>query len=111
MNATDKLQLEDVQRKNVIMVIAFSIAIVGALAVTIVNKEFNKSLFYTAGLTAYVIGYFIMKFWIKKDFWFPYYMVIVGYGTMIMYVIVFNVGLHTFGIFFFLLFLSTAQDL
>lgn len=90
------------------MLFAFSMAVIGALAVTLVHQDFDRSLVYGTGLTAYIIGYFILTF-VKRPNWFPYYMVLVGYATMIIYIVLHNGGLQTFAIFFFLLFISTAH--
>lgn len=104
----DTLRLQDLKRKNIIMLIAFSIALTGALAVTIVQQDFDRSIVYGSGLTAYIIGYFIITY-SKKPIIFPYYLVLVGYTTMIIYIVLHGGGLQIIGIFFFLLFISTAH--
>lgn len=104
----DTLRLQDLKRKNVIMLVAFSIAVIGALLVTIVQGDFDRSIVYGTGLTAYIVGYLIITF-IKKPHIFPYYMVLVGYATMLCYIVLHGGGLQTLGIFFFLLFISTAH--
>lgn len=104
----DTLRLQDLKRKNLIMLIAFSIAIIGALAVTIVQGDFDRSIVYGVGITAYIVGYLIITF-SKKPFLFPYYMVLVGFTTMIVYILLHGGGLQILGIFFFLLFISTAH--
>lgn len=109
MSDAETLKIQDIRRKNFIMLIAFSVAVLGALAVTIVHKEFDKSMFYGAGLIIYIFGYFTIKFILKKDTLFPYYMVFVGYSVMIIYIIFHGGGLQTLAIFFFLLFLATAH--
>src|SRR5690625_4178651 len=109
MSNTESLALKDVRRKNLIMLIAFSIAIVGALLVTIINGEPSKSIVYGLGLIAYVSGYILLILLLKKDFWFPYFMVLIGYGVMIAYILMFDGGLQIIGILFFLLFLSTGH--
>ena len=90
------------------MLVAFSIAVIGALAVTLVHQQFDRTFVYGIGLITYIIGYFILRF-MNKYHWFPYYMVLVGYLTMIVYIVLHGGGLHTLGIFFFLLFISTAH--
>lgn len=109
MTNTGKLALKDVQRKNLIMLIAFSVAIIGALLVTIVNGEPQKSIVYGTGLIIYVSGYILIHFLLKRDYWFPYFMVLIGFGVMIIYIFIFQGGLQTIGIMFFLLFLSTGH--
>lgn len=109
MSNTDKLTLKDVRRKNSIMLVALSVAVIGALLVTFVNGDFNRSIVYGASLAIYVFGFIVIYYLLKKDFWFPYFMVIVGFGTMIIYTFIFGGGLQTIGIIFFLLFLSTGH--
>src|SRR5699024_12626413 len=89
------------------MLVSFSIAVIGALAVTLVHQQFDRTFVYGIGLITYIIGYFILRFMIKYH-WFPYYMVLVGYLTMIVYIVLHGGGLHTLGIFFLLLFIFTA---
>lgn len=108
MSATHELRQADLHRKNIIMLFAFSMAVLGALAVTFVQKDFDRSIVYGSGLIAYVIGYFILTF-IKRTNWFPYYMVLVGNFTMIIYTTIYGGGVQTLGIFFFILFISTAH--
>lgn len=104
----DTLRLEDIKRKNIIMLVAFSIAIIGALSVTIVHLDFDRSLVYGTGLILFILGYVITKF-ANKPYWFPYIMLCVGFGTMMTYIVLHGGGLQTLAIFFFLLFLSTAH--
>src|SRR5690625_2232830 len=92
------------------MLIAFSISVIGALAVTFIEQELDRSLVYGIGLITYVIGYFVLTF-MKKDSWFPYYMVLVGNTTMIFYILLHGGGLQTLAIFFFFLFIATAYFL
>lgn len=109
MSNTEELVIKDVRRKNLIMLVAFSIAITGALLVTLVNGDFQRSIIYTLSLIIYVSGFILNYYVLKQDFWFPYFMVLVGFGTMITYILIFNGGLQTIGIMFFLLFLSTGH--
>src|SRR5690625_2196000 len=89
------------------MLIAFSISVIGALAVTFIEQELDRSLVYGIGLITYVIGYFVLTF-LKKESWFPYYMVLVGNTTMIFYILLHGGGLQTLALFFFFLFIATA---
>src|SRR5699024_1063589 len=108
MSETEKLRQTDLHRKNIIMLLAFSFAVLGALAVTFVQKNLDRSIVYGSGLIAYVIGFFILTF-MKRTNWFPYYMVLVGNITMIVYTSLYGGGVQTLGIFFFILFISTAH--
>lgn len=109
MSNTDTLALRDVQRKNVIIFVAFSVAVVGAMAVAFVNGELPRVFLYGTGLTTIIIGYFIIQHVLRKYYFFPYFMLFIAYATMIIYILLFNGGLQTIGIMFFLLFLSTGH--
>src|SRR5699024_12131119 len=104
MTETDKLKTEDLRRKNLIIFIAFSIAVLGALLVTFIHKDFDHSIIYASGLIIYLISYVIIKL-IKKETLFPIAMIVIAFGTMYTYIFFFCGGLQTLGIFFFLLFL------
>lgn len=108
MSDADYLRLKDIKQKNLIMLVAFSIAIIGAIFVTIVHQDWDKSMVYGSGLSAFIIGFIFIKL-IKKDKWFPLFMILIGYTTMFIYIFIYGGGLHTLGIFFFLLFLVTAH--
>src|SRR5690606_41572207 len=92
MSNADTLALKDVQRKNVIMFVAFAIAVVGAMAVAFVNGEMKRVLLYGAGLSLIIIGYFVLQHVVKKYYWFPYYMLFVGFATMFIYIYLFKGG-------------------
>lgn len=109
MSSIEELRLKDLRRKNIIMVIAFSIAIVGAMLVTVVNQEYHKTLIYGTGLFLYVFGFIVIHLLMNKPFCFPYFMVLVGYMTIIVYIYLFKSGLQIIGILFFLLFLATGH--
>ncbi len=109
MNETERLMFEDVKRKNFVMFLAFSIGIVGALVVALMKGDVARTPFYAICLLLVVSGYMVDYYLLKKPFWFPYYMVIVGNLSMIVYVLLFNGGLQTIGIVFFLLFLATGH--
>lgn len=51
MSEAERLKVEDLKKKNVIIFIAFSISVIGALLVTFVHKDFDHSLVYAIGLT------------------------------------------------------------
>lgn len=109
MSNTDTLALKDVQRKNVIIFIAFTIAVFGAMSVALIQGELSRVFLYGSGLAAIVVSYILLQHVIKKYYWFPYVMLFFAYLTMIIYIILFKGGLQTIGIMFFLLFLSTGH--
>lgn len=109
MSSTESLTLKDVRRKNFIMLLTFSFAIIGAMLVTVVNAEFNKTVIYGVGLAIFVSGYTVLHFLFQRYFWIPYFMVIVGFSVIMIYTLIFGGGLQTIVIVFFLLFLSTGH--
>lgn len=111
MTTAADLRLKDIERKNFIMSIAFSVAILAALSVTIIEQEYNKSILYLSGLIVYALGYFIIQKLLQKAFWFPYFMVIVGYGIMVSYILFFQGGIDSIVIIYFLLMIATGHFL
>ena len=108
LSVSERLEYEDLKRKNTIMFTAFFIAVFGAIMVTVVNKDFDRLLVYGTGLSIYIIGFAAIKL-SKKEAFFPPVMIIVGFATMYAYIFMFGGGLQTLGIFFFLLFLVTIH--
>lgn len=109
METKESLQMTDIRRKNMIMLIAFSVAIAGALIVCFINKDWGEAYIYGVGLAVYFIGYFIISRLLKRHVWFPYFMLIIAYSVMTAYMYLFGGKFETVAIFFFLLFLSTAH--
>src|SRR5699024_3036876 len=54
-------------------------------------------------------GYFLIKYLLKKDFYFPYYIVLIAYAFSIFGIYLYNSNFSLTVIFFFLLFLSTIH--
>lgn len=90
------------------MFAAFTIALIGALLVTFIQKDLDRSLYYGAGLVAYIISYMFIRL-SKNANWFPFCMLIIAYSTMYVYIFSYGGGLQTLAIFFFLLFLVTIH--
>lgn len=101
-----EVEKSDLLRKNNIVFIAFSIALFGALIMSLIEKDFNKSFFYGGAIALYFVSYFTLIFGLKKGEYFPYLLLVVGYGTMISYVFIHSAEFHITAIFFFLLFVS-----
>src|SRR5699024_5588066 len=108
MTETEKLKNEDLRRKNFIIFIAFSIAVLGALLVTFIHKDFVHSIIYVSGLIIYLLSFVIIKL-TKKEKLFPSAMTVFALGTMYIYIFHFVGGFKTLVIFFFLLLLSTIN--
>lgn len=109
MSSIDKLHQKDIQSKNLIMLIAFSIALLGAIVVSAINKQFSEVLLYSIGFIANIVAFLLTSFVFKKERIFPYLMLFIAYGVMLSNVVIFKGELTLVVIFFFLLFLATAH--
>lgn len=109
MSATQTLRQNDLKSKNISLLIAFGIALIGGVIVAYLNDNMNEALFYGIGLIINIFGYLLIKFAFKKEVWFPYFMIVVAYGIMISFIFVFQGELSFIAIFFLLLFLAAAH--
>lgn len=109
MSSTDTLRQNDLKSKNISLLIVLGIALLGGVIVTYLNEYFNEALFYGVGLIVYILGYLLFKFVIKKETWFPYFMIVVAYGIMISFIFVFQAEISLIAVFFLLLFLAAAH--
>lgn len=111
MSSTSTLRHNDLRSKNITLLIAFGIALLGGVIVAYLNEDVNEAVFYGVGLIINIAGYVLIKFAFKKETWFPYFMIFVGYGIMITFIFVFQGEVSFIAIFFLLLFLATAHFL
>lgn len=109
MNMVDKLKLDDVIKKNTIVIAAFGISIIGGFAVTIMNNDYSQSLLYGIQFAILTGLYLIIKFVMKKHTLFPYLMVTVAYTFIIIAVVLNGGSINSVAILFFLLLISTAH--
>ncbi|MEC5424622.1 hypothetical protein QGM71_14065 [Virgibacillus sp. C22-A2] len=109
MKAIDALKLSDTRKKNIFVLIAFSISIVSAFILTIVQADFSKSIFYGIELIVLLTSYLIVKYMVKNDMIYKYVLVIAVYGFIFASIILFGGELTKTLILFFLLFLSTVH--
>src|SRR5690625_7058589 len=85
------------------MFIAFSIALLAATIVSVLQEI--QWIYYGSGLIALLVGFFIIRFLIKKHMLFPYYLILVGYSVMLTNIIILGGTVADVTIFFFLLIL------
>src|SRR5690625_7345842 len=90
------------------MFIAFSIALLAASIVSVLQEIL--CIYYGSSLIALLVGFFIIRFLIKKHMLFPYYLILVGYSVMLTNIIILGGTVADVTIFFFLLILSIAQS-
>src|SRR5690625_3297762 len=89
------------------MLIVFSIVLLAATVVSILQE--SQGIYYGLGFIFLIIGYFIIRFLIKKSILFPYYLILIGYSVMLTNIIVLGGSVADVTIFFFLLILAIAQ--
>lgn len=107
LSTKEALQEKYVQGNNIIMLIAFSIALLAATVVSILQE--SEGIYYGLGLILLIIGFFIIRFLIKKSILFPYYLILIGYSVMLTNIFVLGGSVVDVTIFFFLLILAIAQ--
>ena len=108
MSAVDTLQLNDIKKKNLLALIAFSFAILCTFVLTIVDGEMIETILYGLELFFLIGSYVIIINLFKKHFLFPYVIVIIGYTFAIGSTFILSGGMAMVIIIFFLLFLSTV---
>src|SRR5690625_679174 len=109
MNEIEKMKHSDLHKKNKLALIAFSLSVVSALILAIIEGDLNKSIYYGTEASALFLGYFILKYAVKKEFYYPYYIVLVAYIYALLGIYLFGNNFSITIIFFFLLFLSTLH--
>src|SRR5690625_2367873 len=109
MNMIDKLKLDDIIKKNTIILTAFGISLIAGLSVSILNKDYSKSIFYAIEIVTLTVFYIVIKFLLKKHTIFPFVMVIVAYGFMIISILTSGGTFISVALLFFLLLISTAH--
>lgn len=109
MSLIDQLKLDDIKKKNTIVLTAFGISILAGFAVTILNKDYSQSIFYGTELVILLALYLSTKFLMKKDIYFPYVMVVVAYGFIIAAILINGGNVNSVVILFFLLFIATTH--
>src|SRR5699024_12215977 len=107
MNEIEKMKHSDIHKKNKLALIAFSLSVVSALILAIIEGDLNKSIYYVTEVSALFLGYFILKHALKKELYYPYYIVLVAYIYALLGIYLFGNNFSLTIIFFFLLFLST----
>ncbi|MDY0407628.1 hypothetical protein [Paracerasibacillus soli] len=108
MNAIQQLAISDIKKKNVLALVAFSISIVSAMVLSVIQGEFQKGIYYFTEFALLVIAYYILKY-MKKDFHYPYFLVIIANLFALLGIFLFESNFSLTVIFFFLLFLSTIH--
>ena len=104
----DQLKLLDIRKKNILVIVAFSISILAALLFTVVQGDYNKSIFYGAELITVFASFVLMKFAFKKENLFMYVMIVIIHLYSISFIFLFGGAWTQTFIIFFLLMLATV---
>src|SRR5690625_947703 len=96
-----------VKSNNIIMLIAFSIALLAGFVVSLLIN--SDATYYGAGFVVLIIGFIIIRFLLKTHMLFPYFLMFVGYTVMAFNILINGASVTDVTIFFFLLLLSIAQ--
>ncbi|MBB5173817.1 methyl-accepting chemotaxis protein [Texcoconibacillus texcoconensis] len=105
----DELRMSDVKKKNLLAVLVFSISLASAGVLAIFQQNIEVAFLYGIELFLLFAIYAGLKYWLKKETFFPYALVILVYIFTISSIFFLGGGLSTVVIFFFLLFLSTVH--
>lgn len=109
MNAIEEMKLSDLRQKNKLALITFSISVMSALVLSIVHNELGKSIYYGSEVSFIIVGYFALRYAIKKETFYPYILVFIGYIYAIMGIFLYESTFSITIILFFLLFVSTLH--
>ncbi|WP_405096748.1 methyl-accepting chemotaxis protein [Oceanobacillus sp. FSL H7-0719] len=107
MSKVEELKLSDIVKKNFLALGAFSISIFSALALSLVQGEAQKAMYYGSELIILILIYLALKRIIKKDMLYPYFLVSIAYIYAVLGIFLYQSNLSLTVIFFFLLFMST----
>ncbi|GAA0309061.1 methyl-accepting chemotaxis protein [Gracilibacillus halotolerans] len=111
MNNTEQmsvmeLRVKDVKSKNVLSMVAFLISILSAAVLSIIEGNVMKIALYGSEFVLLLGGFFVIRF-IKKHFFYSYYLVIIAYAYTFIGIFLLQGSLAFTVIIFFLLVLST----
>src|SRR5699024_8592265 len=95
VNEIEKIKLSDIRKKNILAISAFSISLISALALSLIQADFNKGIYYGTELLLIIGGYFLIKYLLKKDFYFPYYIVLIAYEFSIFGIYLYNINFRS----------------
>ncbi len=107
LSSKESLQQMYVKSNNLIMLFAFSIALLAAFIVA--TLESGNNIYYGSGLVVLILGFIVIRFLLKAHIVFPYFLIIVGYTIMACNIAAVGISIEDTTIYFFLLLLSIAQ--
>lgn len=109
MNAIEQMKLADLKKKNMLVLIVFPISLLMGLALSVLQGDINKGIFYGIELAFIVLLFVFIKFLLKKETIIPYALVTSIYLFTITSIFLFGGGLPTTFIILFLLFISIVH--
>ncbi|WP_096187117.1 methyl-accepting chemotaxis protein [Evansella halocellulosilytica] len=109
MEAVKNLKVRDVKKKNVLILITFSISLLSGFILTLSQNDVARSLLYGSELVFLIGAYFLIHSLFKKEQLFPFIVIAAVYIFSIGSIFIFGGGITTTLIFFFLLILATVH--
>ncbi|GEN55615.1 hypothetical protein GCM10012290_00600 [Halolactibacillus alkaliphilus] len=110
MHVVNELKLNDLMKKNLLAMTAFSIALLSGGLIALLGDELFKAGFYLAEIIFLWSNFLLLRYTFKKPTLFPYVIVIVGYILTLLAIYLFGGSLGFILIFFFLLLLTTIYS-
>lgn len=109
MNEVGQLKLTDIKKKNILALGAFSISLISALSLSLIQGEVQKALYYSSEFIFLIIAFLSLKQIFKRDALYPYFLISIAYIYAILGIFLFESNFSITIIFFFLLFMSTIH--
>ncbi|MFV8826254.1 methyl-accepting chemotaxis protein [Alkalihalobacterium sp. APHAB7] len=109
MNALEKLQFEDLKKKNVLMLLAIGISLVLGMVYTFLSKQFDRSWIYGTEFMLLLVGYAVLRRNPKGHKLFPYFSIFVIFLFTYISLVLHGGSVGLVAILFFLLVFSTVQ--
>lgn len=109
MNQVKALRLNELQKKNMLALVASLISLSSALGLSFVNGELDKVIFYGIEIALFVLSFVLFKFILKKEHFFPYALVLIFYTFTVSSIFILGSNFALVLILFFLLFIATLH--
>ncbi|WJV32130.1 methyl-accepting chemotaxis protein (plasmid) [Rossellomorea sp. AcN35-11] len=109
MKSIEKLHLDELKSKNLLMFITFSISIVAGLFISLTEGEPQKITLYTSELIVFATIFSLTKYVFKKDFLFPYLSILMIYSFTNLATSMFGGSYVYIAVLFFVTVLSAVQ--
>lgn len=109
MNAVQDLLKKDLEKKNLIMLLVFSVSLIAGALLTYIQGDLNKAIYYASEFGIIVFALFFLKKIVKKEQLFPYFFIVNVAIFMMMSTLLFGGGLSSILIIFMYLLFSALH--